>query len=301
MTMKFPRTPTFAVRSAQCAFVMGLLSTTDLSAQVRASEQASVSQTVDGTVLTVEYYRPVLRGRVPFGGVVRWGEKWTPGANWATTFEASKDVHLNGQALPKGKYSVWFIPREREPWTVILHREARRFHMQRPADSGEVMRVTVPPDSGPPTETLTWDFPTVRSDGAVLQFRWGARVLPLAVRVEPSKPRVLSAAERTRYVGTYRLPPRGPRDPAKERLLVITETADGIRGRFTPTFTPEFDEEIGLLPTTDGRFRWIVKVAGATETEEFYLRFVPTDGRATAVELLTGLSDRVMMRGLRVE
>ena len=291
---------THAARSTQYAVVLLLLQATTAAAQVRASEAATVSQTVDGTVITVEYSRPALRGRAPFGGIVHWGEKWTPGANWATTFEASRDVHLNGQAVPKGKYSLWFIPREREPWTVILHKEARRFHMQRPTDAGEAVRLSVPADSGSPTETLTWEFPTVRSDGVVLQFRWGTRVLPLAVRVEPSKPRVLSAAERARYVGTYRLPPRGPRDPAKERMLVISESADGIRGRFIPAFIPEFGEELGLLPTADGRFRWIVKIAGATETEEFYLRFVPAEGRATAVEILTGLSDRAMMRGERV-
>ena len=294
------RMTTFAVRSAQCAFVTGLLFTTSLGAQVRASEQASVSQTIDGTVITVEYYRPALRGRVAFPGVVRWNEKWTPGANWATTFEASRDVHLNGHAVPKGKYSVWFMPREREPWTVILHKEARRFHMQRPTDEGEVLRLTVPVDSGPATESLTWDFPTVRADGAVLQFRWGPKVLPLAVRVDPTKPRVLAAAERARYVGTYRLPPRGPRDTVTQRRLVISESGDGIRGRFVPTWVADFDEEIGLLPTADGRFRWIVKVAGATETEEFYLRFVPAEGRATAVEILTGLSDRVILRGERI-
>lgn len=103
------------------------------NAQVRASEPGTVSQTVDGTTLTVVYSRPVARGRSPlFGGVVRWDQVWTPGANWATTLEVDKDVHLNGVLVPKGKYSVWIVPRENADWSVYLNENDRLFHTQRP-------------------------------------------------------------------------------------------------------------------------------------------------------------------------
>ena len=50
-----------------------------LSAQVRASEHGVVSQTVNGTTITIDYSRPVARGRDSlFGRVVHWGEVWTP-------------------------------------------------------------------------------------------------------------------------------------------------------------------------------------------------------------------------------
>ena len=40
---------------------------------------------VNGTTITLDFSRPVARGRDSlFGGVVHWGELWTPGANWAT-------------------------------------------------------------------------------------------------------------------------------------------------------------------------------------------------------------------------
>lgn len=48
-----------------------------VSAQIRASERAMVSQTIDGTVVAVDYARPRARGRADlFGGVVKWGEVW---------------------------------------------------------------------------------------------------------------------------------------------------------------------------------------------------------------------------------
>ena len=84
-------------------------------AQVRASELAIVSQTIDGTVITVEYSRPRVRGRSPvFGKLVTWGEVWTPGANWATTLDVSKDVTIDGHPLPRGKYSVWMEVQPKE-------------------------------------------------------------------------------------------------------------------------------------------------------------------------------------------
>ncbi len=79
-------------------------------AQVRTSERATVSQTIDGTVIEIDYARPRLRGRTSFGGVVHWGEMWTPGANWATTLRVSRDVRLDGHLVPAGEYSVWFVP-----------------------------------------------------------------------------------------------------------------------------------------------------------------------------------------------
>src|ERR671912_35798 len=78
-------------------------------AQIRASEIGTMSQIIDGTKITMEYSRPRVRGRDPLFGtrIVRWDEVWTPGANWATTFDVTKDLTLGGQRVPKGKYSMW--------------------------------------------------------------------------------------------------------------------------------------------------------------------------------------------------
>ena len=95
----------------------------------RLSEEASVSQTVDGTRISVEYFRPRARGRDPlFGKVVHWNETWTPGANWATTLEVNKDIKLDGHALAKGRYSVWMVPRQAGNWTLVLDPQHRRWH-----------------------------------------------------------------------------------------------------------------------------------------------------------------------------
>ena len=127
--------------------------TASAGAQIRASELGTVSQVIDGTRIAVEYSRPRARGRTDmFGGEVKWQEVWTPGANYATTFETNKNVKLNGQLLPKGKYSLWFIVRQAGDWTAVFDTTPRRFHyhrrfrhrraalLQRPFDIGGMLK-----------------------------------------------------------------------------------------------------------------------------------------------------------------
>ncbi|MFL5495644.1 MAG: DUF2911 domain-containing protein [Gemmatimonadales bacterium] len=148
------------------------------------SEHAVVTQTVAGTTITVEYYRPQARGRDSlFGKVVKQGEHWTPGANWATTIEVDRDVRLNATPLPKGRYGVWAIV-ESDRWRLELRRTWHKFHVPAPTDSSDVqLRLDVRPESGPVTDILTFDFPVVTPVSTTLRFRWGTVVVPLQVEV----------------------------------------------------------------------------------------------------------------------
>src|SRR5690349_18001756 len=116
-----------------------------LGAQIRASEIGSMSQTIDGTVITMEYSRPRARGRDPLFGTkaVHWDETWTPGANWATTFHVNKPVKINGYPVAKGKYSVWMKVKEKGPWTFILEPDNHRYHMEPPDSSAKQIRIPV--------------------------------------------------------------------------------------------------------------------------------------------------------------
>lgn len=182
-----------------------LLFPAGLDAQVRASEAATVSQTVDGTVITVEYSRPRTRGRSPiYGKVVTWGEVWTPGANWATTLDVSNDVSIAGHAVPKGKYSVWMEVQEGD-WTVVLDPKAKQFHTAHPRPDSTQIRFPVMPDTLAGPEVLIWSFPDLSSTGAILRMAWAGRSVSLPIAVAPSHPLTLAAGLADRYVGTYSL------------------------------------------------------------------------------------------------
>jgi hypothetical protein len=147
----------------------------------RRSQRGTVTQSVNGTEISIRYYRPVLRGRTPFPGVVGWGRTWTPGADSATRLETNGALEIEGKALPAGKYSVWVIPQEKDAWTVIFNRTADAFHLSY-EESQDALRVQARPSTATQsTETLEFPFPLVDADSAVMQLQWGAFVLPLHV------------------------------------------------------------------------------------------------------------------------
>jgi hypothetical protein len=268
-------------------------------AQVRPSEAATISQTVDGTTITLTYSRPQARGRDSvFGRVVPYGRIWTPGANWATTLEASANVRVNGHAVPKGKYSVWAIPNATE-WTIVLHPEAKRFHTQRPGEDDDQLRFMVAVDSGPHTEVLTWDFPVVRPDGAIIRLRWDTVVIPLDVAVVASG-RGRAPGTAHAYVGTYRLRVSGPPGERSDHRADIFEEDDVLRLRLTPSPFPDYDPVAMLHPLAEpSTFRAaFTKDGRAVDAEaEARLVFGVEQGIAWSLELRAG--DRVMATGTR--
>ena len=164
------------------ALCLMLLFAPSAQAQVPRSQHGSVTQRVATTDIAVSYNRPVARGRELFGALVRWGRRWHPGADSATTISFSKDVTINGQALKAGRYTLWTIPEEAKPWTVIFNRGTGVWHTNYPGDSLDALRIEVRSDSGAYMETLAYYFPMVDADSAVLRLHWGTVVVPLQIR-----------------------------------------------------------------------------------------------------------------------
>lgn len=115
------------------------------------SQRGTISQTVGFTEITVSYRRPVARGRVLFPGVVRWDQVWTPGADSATRIRFDHELELEGRTIPPGEYSLWLIPRENRAWTAVVSRAAHVFHTPYPGEEHDVLRLDIPPETGPHT------------------------------------------------------------------------------------------------------------------------------------------------------
>lgn len=223
---------------------------TTAHAQLRASERATVSQTVDGTTISIDYARPQLRGREQvFGKIVPPEEVWTPGANFSTTLRASKDITIDGRPLPAGKYSVWLVTKG--PWTMYFHRDTLLFHTRGPKPETMALGVPVTAREGERTEMLTFDFPRVSTTGMELRFRWGTTVIPLQIGVEPTMKKVLMAdADAARYTGSWLLTygggPGGRSKPVKFEIInargalrgLTDEPKDPMAIEFLPTDTP---------------------------------------------------------------
>jgi hypothetical protein len=148
----------------------------------RRSQRGTVTQLVNGTEISIRYYRPVLRGRIPFPDVVNWGRTSTPGADSATRIEISGPVEFEGQPLPAGRYSLWVVPKQNEAWSVIFNKEAEAFHLSHD-ESQDALTLHIRPDTAATAvETLQLSFPLVDADSALLQLQWGTVVLPIHLR-----------------------------------------------------------------------------------------------------------------------
>ena len=285
-----------------------------LPAQFRASELGSVSQTIDGTRITVEFSRPQARGRAAlFGSVVKWGEVWTPGANWATTLEVSRDVRLNGHDLAKGKYSVWIVVRPAANWTLVLDPRFRRFHMNPPDSTPEQIRFAVRPEQRPFLEVLTWWFPANRPAGTTLAMQWGTSYMALDVEVTPSHPLTIAADQAAPFLGTYDfrwVAPTGSLPPgltimdrpvsSQPVTFTISHEAGRLIGRWNPAPTPRTAAIVLVRQTSDWFVTGFLDERGSVRDleAEMVFEFVMANGRAASFEI-RGLGDALLATATR--
>ena len=170
----------FASITAACFTMTAFLAAQD---GPRPSQLGSVTQSINETTVTIQYSRPVARGRALFGALVPWGRIWTPGANDATTLTVSSDVQVSGHKLAAGTYTVWSEP-QADRWTIIFNTAHPVFHNRHDevADR-DLVRVPAKPRQGMHMETLAWYFPVVDGRKAELVFHWGTVIVPLEIEV----------------------------------------------------------------------------------------------------------------------
>ncbi|NNF36401.1 MAG: DUF2911 domain-containing protein [Saprospiraceae bacterium] len=75
---------------------------------------------IHGTQITIDYGRPLRRGRKIFGGIVPYGEVWRTGAGGATKITFDKSIKIGDQAIDPGTYNLYTIPRP-DDWTLIFN------------------------------------------------------------------------------------------------------------------------------------------------------------------------------------
>lgn len=86
------------------------------------SPPAKAEAKIDGKQITINYSAPSKRDRVIMGGLVPYGEVWRTGANAATTLTTASDLMIGAIHVPKGTYTLYTIPGEKE-WTLIVNKQ----------------------------------------------------------------------------------------------------------------------------------------------------------------------------------
>lgn len=155
-----------------------------LAQKVRASQKGTVSQFIANTEITIEYSRPVARGRTLFGdkGIVKYKKMWMPGANEASNIKFNNDLIINGNLIKAGRYSFWAIPDEKK-WTIIFSTDWEQWHTLYPGKDKDALRLEISPEEGSHMEVLAFYFPEVTKSSAKLHLHWGKTIIPFKINL----------------------------------------------------------------------------------------------------------------------
>jgi tetratricopeptide (TPR) repeat protein len=149
----------------------------------RDSQHAKVVQRVGITDITINYHRPLVKGRKVWGGLVPYGQVWRAGANENTTIEFTDPVSVEGKPLAKGIYGLHMLPTENE-WTVIFSKTATAWGSFTYNQAEDALRVTVKPQAVDMKEALAYEVDDVTPTSAVIALRWEKLAVPFKVEVD---------------------------------------------------------------------------------------------------------------------
>jgi hypothetical protein len=148
----------------------------------RDSQHAKVIQRVGITDITINYHRPLVKGRKVWGGLVPYGQVWRAGANENTTIEFTDPVTVEGKPLAKGIYGLHMLPTE-NAWTVIFSKAAASWGSFTYNQSEDALRVTVKPQAAEMKEALAYEVDDVTPNSAIISLRWEKLAVPFKVEV----------------------------------------------------------------------------------------------------------------------
>lgn len=161
------------------------------------TKKASVSEQVGLTKVTISYHRPAVNGREGkiWGQLVHKGfvdqgfgnrkpAPWRAGANENTIIEFDRDVKVEGQALPKGKYALFIAYDSLESMVIFSGRTdgwGSFFYDQQ----YDALRVNVKPQPlVQSVENLKYEFTSQTPNAAVVALNWEKLSIPFKVEVD---------------------------------------------------------------------------------------------------------------------
>ena len=131
-----------------------------------ASTRDTVTASIGGANVWVDYGRPALRGRNVWVNGVLGDTIWRTGANAATQLRTDRELNIGGTIVPAGTYSLWtrttgrgyelIINRQAGQWGTEYHpdRDLARVPLRESTLSAPVERFTMALDTG--SLTMAW-------------------------------------------------------------------------------------------------------------------------------------------------
>ena len=197
--------PSFVTQALACV-VLGTPLT--LAAQApalvlpKASQRATVSQTVGLTTISVTYDRPAVKDREIWGKLVPYDSVWRAGANENTVLGFTSPVRVGGKELPAGRYGLHMIPTT-EDWTIILSNQADAWGSFSYDQKEDAVRLTAVPVEAPFQENLGYTLDDPGTGTVTVTLHWEKLAVPFPVEVDYKQVVVDSLRQQLRGLGRF--------------------------------------------------------------------------------------------------
>ncbi|MGO9270044.1 MAG: DUF2911 domain-containing protein [Terriglobia bacterium] len=150
----------------------GILALIPILVQAHGNEQATVRARIGDANVTIQYARPMLKGR-DLTKMIQPGKLWRMGADIPTTIESDQDLDFGGTRVPKGKHILLARYIETGKWTLVVSSQPI-FQYEPSAKLAEVpMQIAA---AGSPAEELTINLSNQGGRG-VIDIAWGSEQL----------------------------------------------------------------------------------------------------------------------------
>ncbi len=136
------------------------------------SPHTSTMAMIGDAHIHIDYSSPGVRDRIIFGGLLAYDQVWQAGAHMATWIETNKDLTIDEQLLPAGKYGFFTIP-SRDEWTIIFNSNWDQHGKDEYDENDDVLRFKVSPIlSEEITEHLKYEIVKTNETEGTISLAW---------------------------------------------------------------------------------------------------------------------------------
>lgn len=161
----------------------------------RGSQQATITQRVGITDISITYSRPSVNGRDIWGSLVPYGMNnlgfgtstaapWRAGANENTTITFSHDAYVEGKPIKAGTYGLFVEVKHDNKATLILSKDNQAWGSFYYDQKRDALRADISTKKAQHHELLTFEFNTVNANDAIASLVWGEKEFPFKIAVD---------------------------------------------------------------------------------------------------------------------
>jgi hypothetical protein len=143
----------------------------------------TVRATIAGNAMTIDYGRPSMRGRNVWVNGVLGDTIWRTGANAATELTTLRDLRINGQLIPAGKYTLWtHVSARNARYELIINKQTGQWGTVYNADQDLVRVPLTERATRASVERFTMSIEP-SNGGGVIAMQWGTKRLEVPFTV----------------------------------------------------------------------------------------------------------------------